>query len=331
MKPEYEDLVRRFLLGEMAEQERFEFEELFVADADLFEQINVIEGELIEKYVRGWMQPDERAVFEKNFLTTNKRRERVEFSRALIIRVETKVKSDALADGATNASKKESFFGGIHNWFRLPQIAMVGAMGILIALFGTWLFFQNVGLNRQEVVIQGNTEVLETPQTTISPELNISPENSPVNSNEKPEANERSPTPDNSANGSKDAPVPEKTSVPTETPEIRRSPPNPVFALFPGTVRSNGKNNVLILRKNSTGAIFQLRLDATEYKIYAAQILNADGRVIAQFNNLKASKNSVRVFVSADKLSKGDYLMKLSGKNGADENDSVADFQFRVQ
>ena len=51
---------------------------------DLFEQIKVIEDELIENYIRGLLNPVEKQKFEANFLTTNKRRERVAFTRSML-------------------------------------------------------------------------------------------------------------------------------------------------------------------------------------------------------------------------------------------------------
>ncbi len=67
MKTENEKLIERFLSGEMPEDERFDFEERFITDADLFEEVKAFEDDLIEKYVRGWMNPAEAAKFEQIF------------------------------------------------------------------------------------------------------------------------------------------------------------------------------------------------------------------------------------------------------------------------
>lgn len=332
MEPANEEIIRRFLLGEMDEEERFEFEERFVEDEELFEQINVVEGELIEKYVRGWMQPAERAVFEAQFLTTDRRRERVEFSRELINRIDSENKSAAIASNEANTSEDETFFESIRRWFLTPQFAAVGAMGILVALFGTWLLFQNFGSDNQEVVKQNNSNVLETPRTNITPEIIPTPLESPEQTALN---NNSSPSIENSVDPLIEAPKPDeiiqKTPEPIQTPEIKRSPPNPVLALFAGTIRSNGKNNELNLPENSKGATFVLNLPSVDYNIYQAELVDADGNSISQIDDLKPSKKVVRLFVNANKLIKGDYLIQLNGKNAAGEYESVADFQFRVQ
>ncbi|MEK7724600.1 MAG: hypothetical protein AAB336_09655 [Acidobacteriota bacterium] len=71
-----------------AEEERVDFEERFIKDAIQFEETIVIEDELIEKYIRGWMDSAERLKFEKSFLTTNRRRERVDFTRQVIRKID---------------------------------------------------------------------------------------------------------------------------------------------------------------------------------------------------------------------------------------------------
>ena len=167
------------------------------------------------------------------------------------------------------------------------------------------------------------------PATTPLPEFasNASPNNTEVNS----EKNGPLPTPDNSVNVNDKVPGPKKKPVPAKSPEIKRSAPNPVFALFPGLVRSNGKTNELKLPEYSQGATFHLKIDATNYESYQAQITDADGNLIAEFNGLKSSKNGVKFFVKADKLSGGDYLIRLNGVSASGANESVADFQFRVK
>ncbi len=76
--------VQRFLLGEMSEDERAAFEEMFVADEDLFERVRAGEDELIEAYLRGTLRSGEKEIFERSFLTTERRRSRVEFTRAML-------------------------------------------------------------------------------------------------------------------------------------------------------------------------------------------------------------------------------------------------------
>lgn len=79
--------ARRFLLSEMSEDERIAFEQWFVADDDMFERMRVVEDELIESYIRGVLPAAQKEMFELAFLTTSRRRSRIEFTRALLERL----------------------------------------------------------------------------------------------------------------------------------------------------------------------------------------------------------------------------------------------------
>ena len=81
--PPDEAVLRRYLLGELSEAELDRVEErLFAAaDRDSEEQLSPAEDELIDSYVRGELSASEREHFESWFLTSPRRRERLELAR----------------------------------------------------------------------------------------------------------------------------------------------------------------------------------------------------------------------------------------------------------
>lgn len=78
------DLLIRYLLGGASDAERRAVEEqFFTSDADL----NVLlqaEDELIEDYVRGALSTSDRGLFERNFLCTKGRRQRLELVQSFV-------------------------------------------------------------------------------------------------------------------------------------------------------------------------------------------------------------------------------------------------------
>jgi hypothetical protein len=74
----------RYLLGELSKDERAEIEDDYVATTESFDQLLVAEDQLIDDYVRGRLAEKDRRLFEKNFLSTSGRRERVRSARALL-------------------------------------------------------------------------------------------------------------------------------------------------------------------------------------------------------------------------------------------------------
>lgn len=345
MKQENEKLIKRFLFGEMAEEERFDLEERFITDANLFEEIKIVEDDLIEKYVRGWMNPAEVSKFEKNFLTTNKRRERVEFSRQLINKLEGQKESVAVSVKKNeNNSEDISIWEKLAGLFSTPKIAMAGALALIIGILGSWFLYQNFNTTNKNIVKNENSENIENPieaasarpidspveipKTNQNNSVNIE-DNSQINANKSNENANK--TPQKTPTPNKTTEKPKQTPIPQKTPPISKTAPNPILALFGGTVRSEGKNNVLKLPKEAKAATLQLNLESVDYKNYSAQLTDADGNVLFQKENLKAGKSKINFNVPAKNLKRGDYIIKLFGKNESGENESVADFQFRVQ
>ena len=81
--PDIEDEIRRYLLGTLSEESRRGVEERLMTEEAFLEELTLAEGELIDDYVAGRLSPDERAAFERHFLSTEQRREQLRFTRAV--------------------------------------------------------------------------------------------------------------------------------------------------------------------------------------------------------------------------------------------------------
>ncbi|HWQ31588.1 MAG TPA: hypothetical protein VNQ79_01800 [Blastocatellia bacterium] len=73
----------RYLLGEMSEAEQSAFEKDYLTDDQVFAELQMIETELIDLYVREELNAADSARFEQHYLNSPERRQRVEFARAL--------------------------------------------------------------------------------------------------------------------------------------------------------------------------------------------------------------------------------------------------------
>lgn len=313
--------MRRFLLGEMHEDERSAFEKNFVADEELFEKLRVCEDELIESYVRGTLKETSRKEFEKCFLTTAKRRERVDFTRRMIAKLPEFGVFER--ENEVFATRKSSILSSIIELFKTPKFAFGTAFAILLLIFGGWVLLRNPVVPQNEIAgqikpiptVQKNEQIPPDSNLDLSENENVSvksnvaaPEKNPVNTNKKTNtANENS-----------------------EKPKQKTVESTPFLALFAGSVRSEGKMSELQLPENASGANLQLNLESQDYKIYQIEIVDPDGRSIFQNQRLKAEKSKINFFVPAQKLRKGDYIIKVSALNAQNENESVADYFFRV-
>ncbi len=332
-KLENENLIRRFLFGEMSERETSEIEEKFITDAELFASIKAVEDELIEKYVRGWMDPAESGKFEQRFLTTNKRRDRVEFSRQLIKRI-----SETGDQKTVELKKNESIVEGTPTVFeRLaavflnPRVLAAGAFVLAIALIGSWVLYQNLNAGKTEIAKKDEANVNAEPTPEIvAPEQTVSPA-PPDNNNSEDLSNVPADLPPSNSNGNTASP--QKEPLETSTPKkesVKKTEPKPFIALFPGTLRSGGRNSVLKLPTEAKTATIQLNLKNAPYKTFQVRLTDADGNVLFELENLTPRNSKVVFGIPTAKLSRGDYTIKLNGKNSSVENESVADYQFRV-
>ena len=77
-------MICKYLLGELSERQQAELEARYFADDQLFEQLLMVEDELIEKYARGEVSGSERDLLERYFLRSQERRKRVMFVQALM-------------------------------------------------------------------------------------------------------------------------------------------------------------------------------------------------------------------------------------------------------
>lgn len=81
---EHEDeRLRRYLLGTLPAREQMLLEDAYLTDDELFEQLNAVEAELVDAYVMGELQRDDRVRFEERYLGSPEQRQRVAFARQL--------------------------------------------------------------------------------------------------------------------------------------------------------------------------------------------------------------------------------------------------------
>ncbi|HET9532864.1 MAG TPA: hypothetical protein VFQ92_21090 [Blastocatellia bacterium] len=81
--PFSEDLIARYLLGDLPEEIASEIEDRAFRDRQYLHRIVAVENDLIDEYLRGGLSDAARAQFEDRFLASAERRRKVEFAKAL--------------------------------------------------------------------------------------------------------------------------------------------------------------------------------------------------------------------------------------------------------
>ncbi len=99
-----ENLIRRYLLGELAEADQTALEQELLIDRGKFDQVWAAENELVDSYMRGEMSSANRKRFEGHYLASPLHRERVAIAEAFLADID-------LADGSGNATKAAQALG----------------------------------------------------------------------------------------------------------------------------------------------------------------------------------------------------------------------------
>lgn len=140
-----DSLIRRYLLGQVTEDERQQLEEKMMADTELYNRAVLAEDEMVEEYVQGELPASERASFEASFLRTADGRKQVSFARAL-----SKYVSSALSEAGPIAADEPVPVPAakVHNpvWWRhpalVPYFKLAAAAVIVLGLsLGIWRVF----------------------------------------------------------------------------------------------------------------------------------------------------------------------------------------------
>jgi hypothetical protein len=79
-----ENLIKRYLLGELAEADQTVLEQELLIDRGKFDQVWAVENELIDNYVRGEMSRGDRERFECHYLASPLHRGRVAIAEAFL-------------------------------------------------------------------------------------------------------------------------------------------------------------------------------------------------------------------------------------------------------
>jgi hypothetical protein len=174
---EEERVLRRFLLGELEEDERERIEERFMTDPDFKERTLMAEDQLVEDYLAGQLSEAERDLFSVHFLSVPDHRLKVRIAGSLNkympLQMPLPPSEPAIAylpPSAIDGAIKDTPF-----WQR-TRILVPTALTLLLAvvLGGFWL----VGLKQRRNLAEVRRELQQLnaqPSTAASPSLFLTP------------------------------------------------------------------------------------------------------------------------------------------------------------
>jgi hypothetical protein len=173
-----ESLARQYLLGELDEAGREEFEVRFISDPQFRAAALMDEDELVEDYVAGRLSASEREKLVRHYLTTPHQIQKLRITKALSERADEHFSPHPLS----SASPVRQTFMRLRDFFNDLRVRKARKLllvpVVLLALFVTaWLvasFLRNdarKALQQQLIEINGQTSNANGPRVTPSPFL----------------------------------------------------------------------------------------------------------------------------------------------------------------
>ena len=300
-----DDLLTRYLLGELSHQEQERIEEGYFGDRGFYEHLLVVEDGLIDAYVSNQLPAARRERFEKFFLASPERRERVRFAEAWL----TFIGEAARRRGAARPLPVAGFAR-----FKRPAILLPLAAGLLVALGGVWLLFETAQLSSELQQARAASEQLKSRERDLEQQVS-----------EERERNEKLALQIEQERAAR-----EQTEVPS------RPPPSEVVSLVlsSGLVRGQGNAKRLVLPPEAKIVRLEFSFRADGYASYSAAIRTAEGREIWSQDGLKpltrATGKVIVLRLPTRLFSEADYILTLSGITSDGNIETINQYSFTV-
>jgi hypothetical protein len=310
-----ENLIRRYLLGELAEADQAALEQELLIDRGKFGQVWAVENELVDSYVRGEMSHADRERFESHYLASPLHRERVAIAESFLTNI------DQAVGETVEVSEKDPLAPWRHRFpLRSPRLVfgVVLVIALLITFGLVWSYIERVRLTGQIANLQKEAQT----------------EREILKQREREQASRNQEFEKQIADVSRSN---EQLKAELEQLRQRRQSAAPTilsFLLTPAPERGEKappQSTIPLLTERSR---LLMELDHNDYAYYQIILQTVEGREILRSRTSKVRFGKDRAFatlpVKAGELSKGDYILILFGQTADGKIEEVDRYFFRV-
>ncbi|MGH9936037.1 MAG: hypothetical protein ACREAM_07315 [Blastocatellia bacterium] len=299
-----EEMLERYLLGQLSEEEQRRIEQRFFDDEQYYQQLLEVEDELRCAYARGALPRAQQEQFERRFLIFTDERKRVELARDMIaelpqVSVEEPWRPDSRRSEPTIV---RGWLPWSFGWLS-PARSFALAAALVIVAGGVWLLFETARLRNQLSQLRAERTATEQRLDQRSAE-------------ERARAQQLSQQLEQER--ARRAQLEQKLARRGEQPsELSARPAVIALLLTPGLVRGAGETKRLALPPDVRQAQLRLELTGAAHSRYRAVLLNSDGSVVWRRAGLQARLDGARrviiLNIPARLLTEDDYELKLTG------------------
>jgi hypothetical protein len=311
-KSKYEDhTLTRYLLGALPAEETERLDELSIADDEVAARLDCIENDLVDAYAHGELTGENLKRFESYYLTSPKRREKVQLAQALLARereaatapsvVLRTVVEPAPKEGREASRERRPPFSGLFQW----GFAAAAAAFLLVA---GYLLFANLRLQKQVNDALASQSSLEEREQQLRNQLD-----------EQRSAN---------------------AQAEQELQRLRNGQPNldqitTISLLLPPPTRGISTLPSITLRHGADLVVLFLTLESDDFPAYRVALKEpGSNQVLWQSASMAATsageKKAVSVSFRAGLLKQQNYLVELTGVPARGSPELIGGYPFRV-
>jgi hypothetical protein len=308
-----------YLYGDLNEDARNAFEERLFAEPDFSDQLDLVEDDLVDTYVRREMDASEQRTFENKYLNSPRRRSKVASARAIHSRNDGSLPPIT----GTEAEKSAGFFDSIFGFLTPGRLAFAGGLAAL--LIAAIVGIRWIGSNKQIDVVQNTNSGPEVDLPLVDGG-NTNTEGQGPN-NTVPDSNRTAPGRNSNDNNNQNQ----------RPPDARKQEAPRVFAasLFP-TMRSGTRPVIAVPGGAETVSLRAVGRFDGGYSRFVLELNDESGNTVwngSVPNSSRAARSSVAASIPRSVFASGPYELAVSGvrPDGSVEELSFYNFIVRIK
>lgn len=318
------EMIKQYLLDVLPPAETERLDELSISDAGFAEALSAAENELIDAYVLGELADEARRQFEKSYLSSPQKREKVQFAHALQLFGERETSRSPIQKRTQLIAR--TWFSSLSSVLR-PRAALQWGFAVVVLILlvaGSWLTFRNMRLHRAISEDQARRNEVERRHKQLQKELdaqhsiNTQAEQELARIREQLQREQKAAQERAASQQGPSSPTGAILSL-VLTPQLRSGTQAPTVSLKPGT----------------SGVAVKLILEPNTYSTYRVTLLDqAQQHTIWQSGLLKAhpatAGKAVNISLPANLLKSHSYLLRVTGIAGRVASEVISDYPFTV-
>lgn len=305
--------IDRYLLGDLPDAEQLAIEQLYFADAEMFELVWAAENELVDRYVRGRLPPRESALFERNYLQSPKHRARVAAAREMLRGMERRAQPESMRETKARATSGLSWFAG-----RLAHLAATpglrGALAAVLILVLAGIGWMSIDWLRLKVELRDvRSELAQQGQAQDRIERQLAAERQQSGTVKAEILRLQREVLDKSASSL-----------------LRDGSRVVSLVLSPVLLRGSESRQPEVEATTATEWIrLEMPLESSGSTLYQAAVRTPEGKEVWSRQSIQSERNTVVLEIPARSLPSGDYIVILSaGRQG--EVEEMNRYTFRI-